>query len=38
MILIGNKLDLEEQRVITKEEGEELAEELGIKFYETSVI
>ena len=36
MILIGNKLDLEEQRVITKEEGEELAEELGIKFYETS--
>ena len=36
MILIGNKLDLEEQRVITKEEGEELAEELGMKFYETS--
>ena len=36
LILIGNKLDLEEQRVITKEEGEELAEQLGIKFYETS--
>ena len=36
MVLIGNKSDLEEQRVITKEEGEELAEELRIEFFETS--
>ena len=38
IILIGNKLDLEEKRCINKKEGEELAQNMssGIKFYETS--
>ena len=34
--LIGNKNDLEEQRVITKEEGEEFASINGMDFFETS--
>ena len=34
--LVGNKSDLEERRDIKKEEGEELAQNIGIKFYETS--
>ena len=34
--LIGNKSDLNEDRVIKKEEGQKLAEQFGIKFYETS--
>ena len=36
MVLVGNKSDLEERRDIKKEEGEELAQNIGIKFYETS--
>ena len=39
IVLIGNKLDLEEERCINKEEGEEFAKKYcdgGIKFYETS--
>ncbi|KAI8341055.1 ras family-domain-containing protein [Chlamydoabsidia padenii] len=35
-ILIGNKCDMEEKRVVTKEQGETLANELGIQFMETS--
>eukprot|EP00597_Dinobryon_sp_UTEXLB2267_P003274 CAMPEP_0170075736 /NCGR_PEP_ID=MMETSP0019_2-20121128/12830_1 /TAXON_ID=98059 /ORGANISM="Dinobryon sp., Strain UTEXLB2267" /LENGTH=205 /DNA_ID=CAMNT_0010286917 /DNA_START=126 /DNA_END=743 /DNA_ORIENTATION=+ len=35
-ILIGNKCDVAEQRVITYEEGESLAKEYNIHFYETS--
>ena len=35
-ILVGNKTDLEEKRVISKEEGKKLAEENGLKFYEIS--
>ncbi|SAM07979.1 hypothetical protein [Absidia glauca] len=35
-ILIGNKCDMEEKRVVTKEQGEALANELGIQFMETS--
>jgi len=35
-ILVGNKCDWEEKRAITTEAGRELAEELGIKFMETS--
>lgn len=34
--LIGNKSDLENQRVINSEDGENMAEQFGLKFYETS--
>ena len=34
--LIGNKSDLEESRVIQREDGENLAKQFGTKFYETS--
>jgi small GTP-binding protein len=36
MILLGNKLDKEDIRVISEKEGKELADEYGIKFFETS--
>ncbi|MHA1344189.1 MAG: GTP-binding protein [Promethearchaeota archaeon] len=36
LVLAGNKIDLNENRVISKEEGEELAEQLGIPYIETS--
>lgn len=35
-ILIGNKCDIEEQRVVSFEEGKTLAKEYGIQFFETS--
>lgn len=35
-ILIGNKSDWNDKRAVTKEQGMELAEELGIRFMETS--
>ena len=35
-ILVGNKTDLEDQRVISKEDGKKLADENGLKFYEIS--
>ena len=35
-ILIGNKNDWTEKRAVTEEQGRELADELGIKFLETS--
>ena len=35
-ILIGNKNDLESQRVISKEEGQDFANRYGMKFIETS--
>lgn len=35
-ILIGNKCDWEEKRVVSTEQGEELARELGIPFLEVS--
>ncbi len=34
--LVGNKVDLEDKRQIQKEEGENLAKELGFTFYESS--
>ena len=35
-LLIGNKADLEDKRVITKEEGQEFASINGMDFFETS--
>lgn len=35
-MLLGNKCDMDEKRVIPKERGEMIASEHGIKFYETS--
>ncbi|KAJ1568392.1 GTP-binding protein, partial [Cladochytrium tenue] len=35
-ILLGNKCDMLEKKVISKEQGQALAEEYGIKFLETS--
>lgn len=35
-LLIGNKSDLEIERQVTLEEGEELAARLGVPFIETS--
>ena len=35
-LLIGNKSDLEEQQEVSREEGVELARQLGIPFLETS--
>lgn len=34
--LVGNKVDLESERVVSKEEGEALARENGLMFFETS--
>ena len=36
LILIGNKIDLLDQRVVKKEEAEALAKELGLSYFETS--
>ena len=36
MMILGNKCDLEDSRVVTKERGSMLAAEYGIKFFETS--
>ena len=37
-ILVGNKTDLEDKRVITTEEGQKLAEQHGLKYYEISAL
>ena len=37
IFLIGNKSDLDDKRTVSYEEGEALAKEFGMKFYETSV-
>ncbi|MHA1473378.1 MAG: Rab family GTPase, partial [Promethearchaeota archaeon] len=36
LILVGNKIDLESEREVTHEEGEELAQKLAITYIETS--
>ena len=35
-MILGNKCDMEDKRVVTKERGEEIAREHNIKFLETS--
>ena len=35
-VIIGNKCDMEDKRVVPKELGEAIARENGIRFYETS--
>ncbi|KAH1017883.1 ras-related protein Rab-3 [Dendroctonus ponderosae] len=36
VILVGNKCDMEDDRVISFERGKQLAEQLGVEFFETS--
>lgn len=36
VILVGNKCDMEDERVISFERGKQLSEQLGIEFFETS--
>lgn len=36
LILVGNKSDMSDKRVISQEQGQELADELGIPFIEAS--
>ncbi len=36
MLLLGNKLDLTDNRAVTAEEGQQLAKEFGIQYLETS--
>ena len=36
IILVGNKIDREDARVVSKEKGEELAKEFGLPFFECS--
>ena len=37
VVLVGNKCDLTESRVVTPDQCRELAQSLGIQFFETSV-
>ena len=36
IILVGNKIDLENKREVSKEEGEEMAKKYGLSYFETS--
>ncbi|CAG0904425.1 unnamed protein product, partial [Darwinula stevensoni] len=36
VILVGNKCDMEEQRLVSAEKGKRLADQLGVEFFETS--
>ena len=36
ILLVGNKCDLEEERAVSKEEGEQKAKEYNLDFFETS--
>jgi Ras-related protein Rab-8A len=35
-MLIANKIDMENERQVSREEGEKLAEKLGMPYFETS--
>ncbi|OQR75673.1 ras-related protein Rab-3-like [Tropilaelaps mercedesae] len=36
VVLVGNKCDMEDERVVSTERGRQLAEQLGLEFFETS--
>lgn len=36
VILVGNKCDMKDERVVSKERGQELADQLNLEFFETS--
>lgn len=36
VILVGNKSDMEDERVVSTDRGKQLAEQLGLEFFETS--
>jgi len=36
VVLVGNKCDLEDERVVSTERGKQLADQLGLEFFETS--
>ena len=36
VVLVGNKSDMEEERVVSYERGRQLADQLGLEFFETS--
>jgi len=36
VVLVGNKCDLEEERVVSTDRGRQLADQLGLEFFETS--
>ena len=36
IVLLGNKKDMEEKRVVSFQEGKEIADQFGVKFFETS--
>ncbi len=38
LILVGNKVDLKDQRVVATSEGEEMASKLGVSYMETSAL
>ena len=38
IVLVGNKVDLENERRVTKAQGQQLAEEYDVPFFETSAL
>ena len=36
VILVGNKCDMEDERVVSYDRGKQLADQLGLEFFETS--
>ncbi|GFN79130.1 ras-related protein rab-3 [Plakobranchus ocellatus] len=36
VVLVGNKCDLEDERVVSTERGKQLSDQLGLEFFETS--